>query len=250
MTRSMMRKTVIAAGGLLLVALAVAGVRGQATGDAAEAAPKDKIELHVKETDLSSVLKLLADQQRLNIVAGKDVTGKVTADLYGVSLDEALYAVLEMNGYGYRREGNFVYVYTKEEIAKMKAAEAKAAALAKSEAEARAKEEAEQKRLAEEKAKAEAEAKKLAAAAPAKPAPAVAPVKPAPATAPAKVVAAPAVPAAMPAAANNALVAALLVNAIKTSEQIAAQQGKPFDADAETRRILDMWSKINAEVSK
>jgi len=125
MTRSMMRKTAIAAAGLLLVALAVAGVRGQATGDAAEAAPKDKIELHVKESDLSAVLKLLADQQRLNIVAGKDVTGKVTADLYGVSLDEALYAVLEMNGYGYRREGNFVYIYTKEQIANMKAAEAK-----------------------------------------------------------------------------------------------------------------------------
>ena len=131
-----------------------------------------------------------------------------------------------------------------------KAAEAKAATLAKAEAEARAKEEAEQKRLAEEKAKAEAEAKKLAAAkpAPAKPAPA----KPVPAAAPAKV-AAPAAATAvatMPAAANNALVAAFLVNAIKTSEQIAVQQGKPFDADAETRRILDMWSKIKAEVAK
>ena len=122
-----------------------------------------------------------------------------------------------------------------------KAVEAEAKALAKSEAEARAKQEAETKRLAEEKARAEAEAKKLAAAAPA---------KPAPAKAPAKVAAPAAAPAAMPAAANNALVAALLVNAIKTSEQIAAQQGKPFDADAETRRILDMWSKINAEVSK
>ena len=122
-----------------------------------------------------------------------------------------------------------------------KAAEAKAKALAKAEAEARAKQEAEAKRLAEEKARAAAETKKLAAAVPA---------KPAPAKAPAKVAAPAAAPAAMPATANNALVAALLVNAIKTSEQIAAQQGKPFDADAETRRILDMWSKINAEVSK
>lgn len=126
-----------------------------------------------------------------------------------------------------------------------KAAEAEAAALAKAAAEARAKEEAEQKRLAEEKAKAEAEAKKLAAAKPA-------PAKPVPAAAPAKA-AAPAAATAvatMPAAANNALVAAFLVNAIKTSEQIAVQQGKPFDADAETRRILDMWSKIKAEVAK
>lgn len=124
-----------------------------------------------------------------------------------------------------------------------KAAEAKAKASAKAEAEVRAKEEAEKKRLAEEKARAEAEAKKLAAAVPV-------PAKPDPAKAPAKVAAPPAAAVASTAAANNALVAALLVNAIKTSEQIAAQQGKPFDMDAETRRILDMWSKINAEVSK
>jgi len=126
------------------------------------------------------------------------------------------------------------------------AAEAEAKAAARAEAEARAKAdaaEAEKMRLAEEKAKAEAEAKKLAAAAPA-------PAKPAPAKAPATAAAPAAAVAAMPAAANNALVAALLVNAIKTSEQIAMQQGKTFDADAETRKVLDMWSKINAEVSK
>ena len=136
MKRTVTRKAVIAASGLILLTLMVVGVWAQVTGDtpsgtteageAGVAAPeKDTIELHVKETDLSSVLKLLADQRQLNIVAGKDVTGKVTADLYGVSLDEALYAVLEMNGYGYRREGNFVYIYTKEQLATMTAAEAK-----------------------------------------------------------------------------------------------------------------------------
>jgi regulator of protease activity HflC (stomatin/prohibitin superfamily) len=121
-----------------------------------------------------------------------------------------------------------------------KAEEDEAKAAARSEAEARAKAEAEEKRLAEEKARAEEEAKKLAAAAPAKPAPAKAPAR----------VAAPAAAAPMSAAANNALVSALLVNAIKTSEQIAAQQGKPFDINAETRRVLDLWSTINAEVSR
>lgn len=118
-----------------------------------------------------------------------------------------------------------------------KTVEAEAKSAARAEAEARAKAEAEAKRLAEEKAR--AEAKKLAAAVPAK----SAPIK-----VPSKVAAAAAAP--MPAAANSALVSALLVNAIKTSEQIAAQQGKPFDIDAETRRILNLWSTINAEVSR
>ncbi len=117
-------------------------------------------------------------------------------------------------------------------------AETEAKAAARAEAEARAKAEAEAKRRAEEKARAEAEAKKRAAAA-----------KPATTKAPARA-SAPAAAATMPAAANNALVSALLVNAIKTSEQIAAQQGKPFDINAETDRILDLWSTINAEVSR
>lgn len=138
------RYTVIALAGGLLMILAVVGARGQsstARGDqgtlaAATAADgevdgqtvgasDDAIELHVKETDLSAVLKLLADQRKLNIVAGKDVTGKVTADLYGVTVDQALSAVLEMNGYAYRRDGNFIYVYTRKQLAEYQASQAK-----------------------------------------------------------------------------------------------------------------------------
>jgi len=91
-------------------------VTDEAVAAAVPALPPDKTDLHVRETDLSAVLKLLADQHRLNIVAGKNVTGKVTADLYGVTLDDALKAVLQMNGYGYRRDGNFIYVYTFKEL--------------------------------------------------------------------------------------------------------------------------------------
>lgn len=95
--------------------------KGKVQDDPPEETPvlgpdKDKIDLHVKEADLSAVLKLLADQHKLNIVAGKDVTGKVTADLYGVSVDQALKSVLQMNGYDYRREDNFIYVYTKQQL--------------------------------------------------------------------------------------------------------------------------------------
>jgi type IV pilus assembly protein PilQ len=89
----------------------------------------DRIELHVRDADLSAVLKILNEQQsernKVNFVAGKDLTGKVTADLYGVTLDQALAAVLEMNGYGYRRTDSFIYIYTKKQLADLVLSEAK-----------------------------------------------------------------------------------------------------------------------------
>ncbi|NIA22094.1 MAG: hypothetical protein GWP05_09080, partial [Anaerolineaceae bacterium] len=121
-------------GTLVFAAAGVRTIRGQTADSfgqlAADAAAADKasqgepITLNVKDADLSSVLKLWAEQRKLNIMAGKDVTGKVTADLYGVTLDEALRAVLEVNGYGYLQKGNFIYIYTKEQLAEMKLKEA------------------------------------------------------------------------------------------------------------------------------
>ncbi len=89
----------------------------------------DRLELHVRDADLSAVLKIINDQQsdrnKVNFVAGKDVSGKVTADLFGVTLDQALAAVLEMNGYGYRRVDNFIYIYTKKQLADLLVSEAR-----------------------------------------------------------------------------------------------------------------------------
>jgi type IV pilus assembly protein PilQ len=41
----------------------------------------------------------------------------VTANLYGVTFYEALEAILNVNGFGFIEEGNFIYVYTLDEIA-------------------------------------------------------------------------------------------------------------------------------------
>ena len=119
---------------LVLMAAGVRAVRGQQaagssqpvslSSDSQQTAQGEPISLNVRDADLSSVLKLWAEQRKLNIMAGKDVTGKVTADLYGVTLDEALNAVLDVNGYGYRQEGNFIYIYTKQQLAEMKLQEA------------------------------------------------------------------------------------------------------------------------------
>ncbi|USN98798.1 MAG: hypothetical protein H6810_11650 [Phycisphaeraceae bacterium] len=76
----------------------------------------DLVDLHVNNESLSSVLQLLSLQSRRNIVASKAVSASITADLYGVTFYEALDAILHVNGFGYREQGNFIYVYTTAEL--------------------------------------------------------------------------------------------------------------------------------------
>ena len=70
----------------------------------------------VNETEVSQVLEMLAIQSEKNIIASNSVTGTVSANLYDVTFSEALDAILRVNGFGYIEEGNFVYVYTLEEL--------------------------------------------------------------------------------------------------------------------------------------
>ncbi len=84
-----------------------------------------RIDIHVKDLELSKVLQLLSIQAQRNIIATKNVSGTITADLYGVDFYDALDAILHANGFGYIEKGNFLYVYTAQEIAALKQAERK-----------------------------------------------------------------------------------------------------------------------------
>ncbi len=74
------------------------------------------VDLHVVDEELADVLQMLSIQSQRNIVASRNVAATVTATLYGVTFYEALDAILHVNGFGYVEEGNFIYVYTAEEI--------------------------------------------------------------------------------------------------------------------------------------
>jgi len=82
-----------------------------------------EISIHVKDLDLTQVLQLLSIQSQRNIVASRNVTGTVSADLYGVDFYEALDAILTAQGYGYREKGNFIFVYTAAELQAIEDAE-------------------------------------------------------------------------------------------------------------------------------
>ena len=84
--------------------------------------PRGTIELHVADLPLATVLQMLSLETKRNIVSSPKVQGKVTANLYNATFDEALQAVLVANNAGFRQAGNFIYVYTNEELAELTAA--------------------------------------------------------------------------------------------------------------------------------
>lgn len=83
------------------------------------------VDIFVQDEDLANVLQMLSLQSRKNIVASRDVSATVSANLYGVTFYEALDAILNVNGYGYLEKGSFIYVYTLEELQQIKAKERK-----------------------------------------------------------------------------------------------------------------------------
>jgi type IV pilus assembly protein PilQ len=78
-----------------------------------------------KDADLRVVLQQLSMMYNANIVASKDVSGRVTVNLYKVTFDEALDSVLRSSGFGSVKQGKFIYIHTLEELAAMEKASKK-----------------------------------------------------------------------------------------------------------------------------
>jgi len=68
------------------------------------------VSLDYKEANLSTVLRAISYAYDLNLVVTKDVKGTVTVSLKNVPIDEALEAILSVNGYAFTRKGNIVYI--------------------------------------------------------------------------------------------------------------------------------------------
>jgi type IV pilus assembly protein PilQ len=87
---------------------------------AAEPPPAEakKISMDFKDADINNLLRILAEVSGANIVAGSDVKGNVTVRLINIPWDQALDAILKINGYGYMREGNIIRVASLAAIAK------------------------------------------------------------------------------------------------------------------------------------
>ena len=85
----------------------------------------DTFNIQVQDTDLAQVLQMLALQGERNVIASRNVSAVITANLFDVTFEEALDAILKPNGFRWVEEGKFIYVYTQEEFARMEALDRK-----------------------------------------------------------------------------------------------------------------------------
>lgn len=74
------------------------------------------ISLDFKDADIRNVLRILAKQNNLNIIAGKEVVGSVTVHLSKVTLENALHSILAINGFSYEKVGNIYLVSSEANI--------------------------------------------------------------------------------------------------------------------------------------
>ncbi|NBX25952.1 MAG: hypothetical protein EBQ99_07890 [Planctomycetes bacterium] len=92
---------------------------------AAETAPASSASVSVSEhgtvslaaqgIEITKLLELLSIKSRMNIVASEKVKAQVSVSLYDVPIDQALDALLTVNGFVWERQGPFIMVYTRAE---------------------------------------------------------------------------------------------------------------------------------------
>lgn len=75
--------------------------------------------------DVTNILRLIGEVSNLNIIWGPEVRGKVSMRLRNVPWDQALDLVLQNNDLGKLRQGNVIWVTTREKIARIEAEEKK-----------------------------------------------------------------------------------------------------------------------------
>jgi type IV pilus assembly protein PilQ len=69
-----------------------------------------KLSLDFKDADIKNILRLIAEVSNLNIIAGDEVTGKITMRLVDVPWDQALEIILQSKNLGMSRVGNVVRI--------------------------------------------------------------------------------------------------------------------------------------------
>ena len=75
----------------------------------------NKVSLNFKGADILDVLRLLAEQNNLNVVAGEVVSGEVTVKLKNVDVGTALDAILKVNGYDWFIQENILVIKPTED---------------------------------------------------------------------------------------------------------------------------------------
>jgi len=76
----------------------------------------ERINLDLQDADIKTVLRLISEVSGLNIIAGDEVTGKVTMKLIDVPWDQALALILKTKKLAMEQEGNILRIAPKSVI--------------------------------------------------------------------------------------------------------------------------------------
>ncbi len=102
------------------------GMAADPLGSDPEVAPKGRppirigtsglVAMHADNLDIRQALELLSRQATLNILISPGVQGQITVNLDGVTVEQALEAILKLGNLSSNREGSLIYVFAPEEI--------------------------------------------------------------------------------------------------------------------------------------
>ena len=71
---------------------------------------RKRITIDLRDADIQNVLRMIADEGNINIVAGDGVDGNVTLRLRSVPLDDALVVILRSQNLGWEQQGSIIRV--------------------------------------------------------------------------------------------------------------------------------------------
>jgi len=76
-----------------------------------------RLSMDFRDADINNLLRIIAEVSCKNVVAGSDVTGKVTVRLVDVEWQQALDVILKINNLDYEMDGNIIRVAPRAKLA-------------------------------------------------------------------------------------------------------------------------------------
>lgn len=98
-----------------LATVLIISLTGLSLAQIAGSPSSNKISLDIKGMDIVDVLKMLATRANMNIVVGKNVTGKVVLFLKDVDAWDAFELILSANDLAYDKRGNIINIMTQRD---------------------------------------------------------------------------------------------------------------------------------------
>lgn len=82
----------------------------------AKAFATDTVDLTLRDVELSAAMEMLSKREKINIVLADGVQGKVSLNLYGVGVADAIHIIANAAGFSAERRGNSFHVLKHEDV--------------------------------------------------------------------------------------------------------------------------------------